>query len=443
MIKNIFSKYIFLVAVLFSLNSCKDFFGDVNVDPNAANSAPPSTLLPTIQARVAYTYWGDFSRYSSIFTQHIKGADRQFAAYQNYTFIPDDFTTAWGNCYEGSLMDIQELKKTADASGLNMYGGVARALEAYVLLMVADFWGNAPYSDAFKGDLVLQPKYDTQEQLYTTVFTLLTEARTKLSGDLGSQKPTAGIDIIYSGDAAKWTKFCNVLAARAYLHLGKKDAANYTKALAELSKGGFANNTESAGFKFLAETTGNAPWFQYLDQRGDVANGVGYTDIMTSLKDPRAAATSYGAEFTNKHPIFVPDQKTVLLGYTEQKFIEAELLARTGGDAAKTKTAFEDGIKSSMAEAAITDTTAIADYLKNAAVNPAVTTIDAIMTQKYLALFTNPEVLNDWRRTGLPALTPHKGTDIPRRFLYPQTEFDLNGNTPKGLTIFSKVGWDN
>jgi hypothetical protein len=437
-----FSKYIFVLILALSFNACKDYFGDVNVDPNTASVAPPSTLLPTIEARITYTYWGDFSRYASIYTQQLKGADRQFATYQGYSFVPDDFTTVWSNCYEGTLMDIQQLKKAADATNSNTYGGIARALEAYTIMMIADYWGDAPYSDAFKGDEVLQPKYDTQEQLYTTAFSLLNDARTKLAAPSG-QKPSAAIDIIYGGDPAKWIKFCNVLAARAYLHLGKKDAANYAKGLAELNKGGFASKAEEATFQFLAAETGSAPWNQYLIQRGgDVSNGLAYTKMAADLADPRGDVKSYGAAFDDKNPFFVANQKSILLGFTEMKFIEAELLNRTGGDAAKTKTALEDGIKSSMGEAKITDAAAITAYLANPKVSPTVATLEAIMTQKYMALFVNPEVLNDIRRTDIPKLTPNKGNEIPRRFLYPQSELDLNGNAPKGLKVFDKVGWD-
>jgi hypothetical protein len=57
-------------------------------------------------------------------------------------------------------------------------------------------------------------------------------------------------------------------------------------------------------------------------------------------------------------------------------------------------------------------------------------------------LYADPEVFTDWRRTGFPVLTPTTGTAIPRRLVYPQSEFDLNSNTPKNGTLFTRVGWD-
>jgi hypothetical protein len=48
------------------------------------------------------------------------------------------------------------------------------------------------------------------------------------------------------------------------------------------------------------------------------------------------------------------------------------------------------------------------------------------MNEKYVALFQNPEVWNDWKRTGFPTLV---GTP-PRRLTYPISEREANPNTP-------------
>jgi hypothetical protein len=58
-------------------------------------------------------------------------------------------------------------------------------------------------------------------------------------------------------------------------------------------------------------------------------------------------------------------------------------------------------------------------------------TLQNIMQEKYIALFQNIEVWNDWKRTCLPALTPALGrTVIPGRLYYGQTEEQTNPNTP-------------
>ena len=426
------------VAILGLSTSCQKFFGDVNVDPNAPLDASPSALLLVVETRLAYTIGGDFSRFASIFTQHVDGYDRQFAGYQNYTFVPGDFSTVWDNLYAGVLADIKRIKEKSDAGGYNTYGGIARALEAHTLMMVADYFGDAPYSAALDADKTYQPTYDTQAKLYETIIALLNEARTKLAAAPGSLKPGAKNDLIYGGSAAKWTKYCNVLAARAYLHLGKLDNANYAKALAELAKGGFASGAEDARYPFVGGALGEAPWYQYNTQRQDIVVGERYVAMLDSLKDPRKAF--YGADLDDAHPIFTQNQAMPLLTFTEQKFIEAECKMKAN-DAVGAKTAMLAGIQASFNEAGV-DAAKYAPYIAQISVSPATVTLNQIMVQKYLALFADPEVFNDWRRTGIPKLTPNLGSFIPRRFLYPQTELDLNSNVPKGTKLSDRVNWD-
>ena len=53
------------------------------------------------------------------------------------------------------------------------------------------------------------------------------------------------------------------------------------------------------------------------------------------------------------------------------------------------------------------------------------------MTEKYIALFQNPEAWNDYKRTCLPVLKPARGrTRIPGRLFYGSTEEQTNPNTP-------------
>ena len=77
--------------------------------------------------------------------------------------------------------------------------------------------------------------------------------------------------------------------------------------------------------------------------------------------------------------------------------------------------------------------------------NAAELDLELIMTQKYLALFTQFESWTDMRRTGFPKITPYPGNDsIPGRYPYPQRERNLNPeNVPplEGNTMFDKLWW--
>ena len=52
------------------------------------------------------------------------------------------------------------------------------------------------------------------------------------------------------------------------------------------------------------------------------------------------------------------------------------------------------------------------------------------MEEKYVALFQNTEVWNDYRRTCYPNLTPASGNFIPARLVYGTDERRANPNIP-------------
>lgn len=437
-------KYIFILVGLMALASCEDYFGEnANVDPDNPTVVTPNVILPQVQARLVYTVGGDFTRYVSLYTQHADGVSRQFAVLGQYGITPSDTDTPWANIYSGTLNSNRQLLDQSLENGFNHYAGIALAIESYAILMATDLWGDIPYSDAFRFDEegVYTPTFDSQEMIYNQVFDNLDQARELLGMDAGGNSP-GGDDLIYGGDISLWTKFCNVLEARAHLHLSEVNGASaYSNALDALNKGSFDGPSESAGLTFGNPATENAPWYQYVEQRDDMEVGATYVGILESLNDPRLA--TYGQPHTNDHPIWTKDQTVYLLTYTEQEFIRAEALLDTDADAAYE--AYLNGIAASLVQAMVDAADATA-YLAQSDVSVGVSnlTLADIITQKYIALYTDPEVFSDYRRTGLPALTPITGTQIPTRLPYAQTEILANPNTPRPaqVTIFTPVWWD-
>lgn len=423
-----------IAIVMFAFSSCESYFGDTNLDPNNPTEVPASVLLPSIEGRLAYLIGGDASRYTSIFTQHVDGVSRQFAVIQDYGIQPSDVNTMWGpNIYAGILQDIKKMQSFSGEDPI--YMGISKCLEAYTILMTTDMFGDVPYSAAFAGVDNLEPAFDSQESIYAAVQTLLDNAINDFTATTGLQPGSD--DLMYGGDADMWTKFAYTLKARAYLHLGEVSSANYSSALTALSNG-FGSSADDAKVPFGTAATEWSPWYQYNTDRNDIALGATYEAWLDSLNDPRMA--SYGAPLQSAHPYFTPDLAQPLLTFTESKFIEAECRMQTEGATAATHQAFLDGINSSFADLAITDPT----YTANPNVNPGASalTMTEIMVQKYLAMFTDPEVFNDWRRTGLPVLTPTVGTEVPVRLPYPEDEINYNSNCPATTTIYDKVWWD-
>lgn len=430
-----------LIAFVGMFSSCKKYFGDVNKNPNDPAVVTPDVLLPIIQTNLAYTYWGDGSRFASIYTQHIDGVTRQFSVIQNYGIQGSDVDNMWSNLYSGVLADIKKLKEISTEKGYNHYEGAALALEAYTLMFVTDMWGDVPYSKGFAGTDNLAPEFDSQESVYNTVFTLLDQAEAKLNVAAEGRAPAAD-DLFYGGDETQWIKFINGLRARASLHLAKRNNTYYNDVLTALNNG-LSSSADDARLPFEATASGSAPWFQYIEQRADIAEGANYVARLNALNDPRV--DFFGHDLTDvAHPYFTADQAVPMLSYTESLFMKAEALFKTEGATSNTHDAYLDAIASSFDELNLNSD--YSAYVAQNDVDPgqANLTLDHIMTQKYLSLYADPEVFNDWRRTGIPTLTPNSGTSVPRRLPYSENEVTFNSSASSYLTttIFQRVWWD-
>ncbi len=434
MLKNKIFLYVLGGALTLTTMSCEKEFTDINTTKDFPTNVPPGLLLTGIEGDLATTQGGDMARFTAMITQQATGADRQFIALNAYSYTSDSFDPMWKNTYTGHMNNLRLLREKADKEGYNHYAGIARCLEAYTLMQTSDVFGAIPYSEAFKGTDNLQPKYDTQESIYATAQTKLDEALVSLAAAPGAVKPNSD-DRLYGGDAALWIKFAHTLKARAYLHWGKKDPANYGKALLEVAAG-ISSATEEARFGFFGGQPGGAPMYQFIAQRGGyLAPNATYGNIMTATGDTKRTAF-YNIAFEDGHPFFKSTQKLGILTATEAKFIKAECEFRVNGATAVAKTALDDAIAQSYADLGL----AAADAAAYIAAQPATVTLQSIIEQKYLAMYCDPEVFSDWRRTGFPSLTP-TGPAIPRRFLYPTSETNLNSNVP-AVTITSRVAWD-
>ena len=76
--------------------------------------------------------------------------------------------------------------------------------------------------------------------------------------------------------------------------------------------------------------------------------------------------------------------------------------------------------------------------------------LEAIMNEKYKALFLNIQTWSDWRRTGFPKFIDSNnnstecgktsdGIGVPRKLLYPEKEKSSNPNCPTNDSIYDRL----
>lgn len=438
-INNIKTKLILLLAVFAA--SCSSYIDEeLNVDPNKPSSVPVNALLPQIGVSIADLTGGEFSRFNCMLSQQIEGVERQWTSFNQYTGLtPNRFDTAWTDLYENVFIETDVLISQSQASGFSHYQGIGEVLKAYSLMMATDVWGDIPFTESGQGLDFQSPMYDDQETvIYPAIFNFLQSALSNFDKTDGGF-PVGSDDVFYGGDIDKWKKAARAIRARAYLHQG-----NYGSALTD-AQAAFTSRDDNMRFDYSEATPG--PYHRFNDGRtGDLEFHPFMAGLMTDLNDTDRLAI-FSETFVTDHPYFVADFGQDLISFREVKFIEAECLSRTNGSASDLSDAYLAGILASFEEVGLSSTE-YDTYVANPSVNPggSLDIEDHILTQKYIGLFIQPEVYNDYRRNGFPDLTPVSGTEIPVRWNYSSDELLFNTNTPgpSEADLFKpKVDWDN
>ena len=183
--KNIIFKG-FLISILSLSFSCDDFLEGTNENPNDPVAVSPGALLAPAELTLAFSYNANLSRWSGLFTQHVKGVARQQSGFDGYNFTASNFDTDWSNLYVDVLQNLEIIISDSQENGYNHYLGTAQTLKAYTLMLMTDYWNSIPYSEAFDGVGNLQPAFDSQASIYDEVHSLLASARVNFSGSNGA-----------------------------------------------------------------------------------------------------------------------------------------------------------------------------------------------------------------------------------------------------------------
>jgi hypothetical protein len=446
---------IFLFAALFS--SCDKWIDpEMNVDPNNPKDVALAQLIAPVEANLAYIVGGELARWDCVWMQQIAGLQSQAANNDIYIISESDVTNAWSwNLYSPGMIDTKIMIDKAAATNSPHYAGVAKILMAYQLGVVTDQWGDVPYSDALKGaNNNFKPKFDSQQDIYNSIFTLLNEAITDLGAATSVFSPDVE-DLIYSGDLEKWTRTAYALKARYSIHLAKRNGSSaYTDALAAVANS-YTSNDDDFKFVFGSAYNNSNPIYQSEQERGGYYSASAtYVDMLGATNDPRglvyfdgnsgskpgepdANASTFGAAYASaESPVY-------LMSYSELKFIEAEARFKLNPADPLAITACNEGIKASLDREGVYGDGTWFNANKVTAGN---ISLEKIMNQKYLSAFLQIETWTDWRRTGYPVLALATGavtSEIPRRLPYSDEERLYNSiNYPTGVTITSRVWWD-
>lgn len=469
------------------LTGCTKDFSDTNTNKNNTTTVTPDLLLSGIikssMDRQVSEAWG----IGNIVVQH--HAKIQFVNEDRYGW--NEQNGIWSTVY-GNYRNIQNIFTAVNGDEKNPYYGVALIMKSWLFSLATDAYGDVPYTEAGKAktDGLYQPVYDKQEDIYTAILADLKKANEALATASGSFTG----DLLYGGGSSsllKWRKLANSLRLRYLMRLSKKKNVN-TEMQAivgdPVNNPVFTGNADNAEFRYLSAAPNQWPLYgSRVGSFDEFRVSKTLTDRLSALNDTRinvfgrptqasvAAGTpviqgvpnglsdvdalaynggvqgvsrvgyTFACLVCNDAGQAAPDPsaaRALLMTYAELQFILAEAKQKgmiTTGDA---EVYYTNGINANFA---YWQSVVPAGYNLNVAMpagylsQPAVAfsgtdneKLEKIALQKWVALYFNGlEAWFDWRRTGMPVITPGpanlNNNKVPVRYIYPLSEQSLNG----------------
>ena len=461
-------KKIYIIALTGLIAAgCNKFDSDINTDPNRPSKASGIQLIANSELSLSGLSSSPQGEYHA---QYL--AETQ---YPGQSLYPDGGTSFY-SLYTGPLINLEKVltSELTPAEGpIPNQVAVAKILKAYFIWHITDRWGDVPFTEALKGDANFLPKYDKQEDIYDSIFKMLSDANAMIvPGNISNE-------IMYGGDITKWKKFGNSVHLLAALRLSEVNPAKanteFNKALTD---GVMTANTDNFTYKHIADATNQSYWY------GQVVNLTRewwaltetLVNYMNPINDPRLPI--YGKKNSSNVYLGLPFGTTVglpnttgfsligpaiyaqnlqvpLVTYAQVLFAKAEAAKRgwiPGGDV-DAKANYDLAIDQSIRQWTGSNT-GVATYMTQAGIPySGATALAQIGQQRYIHLFMHGfEAWAEWRRTGIPSnLVTPGGRAIPLRHGYPPIEaFNNTVNYNEAVQrqfggtdgLYGKVWWD-
>ncbi len=420
-----------------------------------------------------------------------------------------DFDAVWTSAYSDFLIDAvatkdQALSIEGDANGNNIVAAV-QIMEAYIIVTLADTFGDIPYTEALQGSGNFNPARDDDRVIYTMAEDLLQNSISLI--DQGGSVPLPN-DLYYGGDMDDWRSLANSLLLKIAVTGRLNDGNASAKINALINAGSYiSSNSGDFQFNYSASPEPNdsrhptfgfqydgtagiymsAPWIRRMQddprfnyyfylQNGEIFGrehgdsgppvasdfnqitvhglypvGGMYNDGSTGPTSASDGAMGAGA--------------SIIMTNSFTQFLVAEAQLTVNGNAAAARVALENGIQASMDKVTNFQSSSIPSDAEEpssadiqAYINAALQRYDTatstgnklnvIITEYYKSLWGNGvEIYNNFRRTGFPAdlapsISSNPGT-FTNSMLYPSNYVNFNNNPDavQRATVAEKVWW--
>lgn len=291
---------LFLILAVVGFASCDDKLTELNVNPNGVD---PSVVNPNLMVTTIITNTltrensDNYHGWSAGVMQYV-----QKSGWGNELNKYDwNQESSWEKYYS-DLRNAKHLYERAGEEGMEFHQGVALVMRAYNFAIIADKWGDAPYTSALNAangeQEDLFPEFDSQESIYKGIIEELKQANTLLSKPVSEYSGlNPAVDVLYNGNPAKWRKLANSLMLRYYMRVSTK-LPDYAKSgIEEIVSNSstypiFTSNDDDATMDYVGSSNDDAwPANVTFDSNGSNFNRIqlcaGFRDVLVDLNDPR------------------------------------------------------------------------------------------------------------------------------------------------------------
>lgn len=471
-----------LVAlIILSLAACNKF-DELNTNPDTTTKVPASMECTNIVLRVLLPGGDAMSVIST----------NALPKYVGFTVLGKN-SYQYNNTGSGSfgsmtlLPNIEAMNEAAKGGVMEeSYKGIGSFAKAYAFYKMTMWMGDIPYSEAGKGgEGLLEPGYDTQEQVFIQILEELKAADQYFSaGKRFSGDPTP-----YNGDPVKWRKAVNAFTLKVLMSLSSKEdvaSLDIKGRFAEIvAAGNLMDN--STGYLGLAYSTQNKHPLSASTMFAPKT--IVSTLLINNLKllndrrlfyycEPAAAliaaglnesdtAAYNGVDVSMDYDVMNLEYKAnkfsainlryqkedaceprMVMTYAEQQLILAEARVRGWISSESAQTYYEEGVKSALSNIKATkdiyahgmpiDQSYIDSYFSGEAAFKTTTDeqLKQIWMQSYILRFMQDADFSyfEYRRNNYPefpinpasSLNENNTGAIPMRSLYPSSETNYN-----------------
>jgi hypothetical protein len=431
------------------LAACSDFLKGPGLDTNPNKPVTATGQQLWVGAQVAMmAQWENYPfMLFTMWAGGISGVNRQWQTYAQYNSGTDLNAAdgAWNQTFgPGGLRDLRVVEDSAASQANLNWRGQARVVEALYMGTAADIWGDVPYTNAGFVAINPVPTFDTQAAVYAHVLALLDSAIV----DLGNPKPAdaTNTDFIYGDTAVKWIKAAHTLKARFYMHTARTSATVYSAtALANVMTETALGISDSIGDFKPSHTT--IPGEQNLFYSFQSSRAQDVDPAKTHIDEIKAAGEAVllvnwyvanGSQFNGSPAGVAGDQGDSIATFSVATHSDAEwgFITFAENQMLRAEAQYRQG-SGGPALTTLNNYRATLDHgnLPSVGALVGVPLLTAILREKFIHQFFNPEIWNDYLRTCYPniplplaynASIPY----VPARLPVGYTEQSTNPNVP-------------